>query len=125
MMEVTQTPLKSVNLRTIVRDTLQGCIDVDLLQPRDEIVSVYLRSFDHGYPIPSLERDGILEKALPSLKEKGIYSRGRFGSWKYEVGNQGSCRSPDIITILSPFDPPFIRSSMIICLFCLRVSLCE
>jgi hypothetical protein len=31
----------------------------------------------------------VLEKALPWLKQEfGIWSRGRFGSYKYEVGNQ-------------------------------------
>lgn len=40
---------------------------------------------DTGYPIPTLERDEILDKLLPELKAMGIYSRGRFGSWKYEV----------------------------------------
>jgi hypothetical protein len=35
-----------------------------------------------------LERDGALKQLLPKLQDMGIYSRGRFGSWKYEVGNQ-------------------------------------
>jgi hypothetical protein len=57
-------------------------------QPTDEIVSVYHRKFHHGYPTPRLERDGILKEALPWLRELDIWSRGRFGSYKYEVGNQ-------------------------------------
>ena len=41
---------------------------------------------EHGYPTPSLDRDAVLAEALPMLKKKGIWSRGRFGSYKYEVG---------------------------------------
>ena len=46
------------------------------------------RRLEHGYPTPSVGRDAVLEKALPWLREQGIWSRGRFGSYKYEVGNQ-------------------------------------
>lgn len=41
-----------------------------------------------GYPTPSLGRDAVLKEALPWLKRHGIWSRGRFGSYKYEVANQ-------------------------------------
>lgn len=58
------------------------------LKSTDEIVSTYHRRFDHGYPTPSLERDGALTKLLPHLYSRDILTRGRFGSWKYEVGNQ-------------------------------------
>jgi hypothetical protein len=41
------------------------------------------RKFDHGYPTPTLERDGQLEQLLPKLKDEySIWSRGRFGSYK-------------------------------------------
>jgi hypothetical protein len=46
------------------------------------------RRIEHGYPTPSVERDSALNKALPWLLEHGIWSRGRFGSYKYEVANQ-------------------------------------
>jgi hypothetical protein len=34
-----------------------------------------------------VERDGILAQAIPFLEQHDIYSRGRFGMWKYEVAN--------------------------------------
>ena len=59
-----------------------------MLKSTDEIVSTYHRAFDHGYPTPSLEREGVLKQLLPKLQDMDIWSRGRFGSWRYEVGNQ-------------------------------------
>ena len=52
------------------------------------VVSKYYRRLDHGYPVPSINREMILEKVQPWLESKGIYSRGRFGGWRYEVANQ-------------------------------------
>ena len=47
------------------------------------------RKFDHGYPTPSLGRDAQINALLPKLKDEyGIWSRGRFGAYKYEVANQ-------------------------------------
>lgn len=42
---------------------------------------------DNFYPVPTLERDAALRIIQPWLEAHGIYSRGRFGAWKYEVGN--------------------------------------
>jgi hypothetical protein len=59
-----------------------------MIESTDEIVSIYYRRLEHGYPTPSLERDWVLDQALPWLQKQGIWSRGRFGSYKYEVANQ-------------------------------------
>lgn len=88
MLEVSQSTKKPVDEENLLKDSIQGLVNTEMLKPSDQIVSTYHRKFDHGYPTPSLERDGALTKILPYLQEKGIYSRGRFGSWKYEVGNQ-------------------------------------
>ena len=50
------------------------------------------RKLEHGYPTPSLARDDVLAEALPWLRKQGIWSRGRFGSYKYEV--RGSASHP-------------------------------
>lgn len=88
MLEVSESSMKPVNQETMLKDCIQGLVNTEMLRPEDEIVSTYHRRFDHGYPTPTLEREGALKQLLPALQEKGIYSRGRFGSWRYEVGNQ-------------------------------------
>lgn len=88
MLEVSESSFKPVNHETILQDCMKAMIATDLLDEDDEIVSTYIRRFDHGYPTPSLERDGALNEIEPYLRGKDILSRGRFGAWKYEVGNQ-------------------------------------
>jgi protoporphyrinogen oxidase len=88
MLEVSESSMKPVDEKNLLKDCIQGLVNTEMLKENDEIVSTYHRRFDHGYPTPSLEREGVLKVLLPKLQEKGIYSRGRFGSWRYEVGNQ-------------------------------------
>ncbi|KAK7996399.1 GTP-binding nuclear protein GSP1/Ran [Apiospora arundinis] len=88
MLEVSESSYKPVRHETLLADCIQGLVNTQLLAPDDEIVSTYVRRFDHGYPTPSVERDGALAEALPYLQDRKILSRGRFGAWKYEVGNQ-------------------------------------
>ncbi|KAK2768165.1 hypothetical protein FQN54_000017 [Arachnomyces sp. PD_36] len=88
MLEVSESSYKPVNNDTLLAESIQGLINTEMVKPEDEIVSTYHRRFDHGYPTPSLEREGVLTQLLPRLQAKGIHSRGRFGSWRYEVGNQ-------------------------------------
>jgi protoporphyrinogen oxidase len=88
MLEVSESSLKPVNHETILKESIQGLINTKMIESTDEIVSTYHRAFDHGYPTPSLEREGVLTELLPALQKKDIWSRGRFGSWRYEVGNQ-------------------------------------
>ena len=40
-----------------------------------------------SYPVPTVGRDAALGTIQPWLREQGIYSRGRFGAWLYEIGN--------------------------------------
>jgi protoporphyrinogen oxidase len=66
-----------------------GLIRAKMLEEsdRNRVVSRYHRMVGYSYPIPTLGRDQALDILQPSLLEKGIYSRGRFGAWRYEIGN--------------------------------------
>ncbi|KAK9769315.1 putative Amine oxidase domain-containing protein [Seiridium cardinale] len=88
MLEVSQSTKKPVDEANLLKDCIQGLINTEMIKPEDEIVSTYHRKFDHGYPTPALEREGVLKDLLPKLQDLDIWSRGRFGSWRYEVGNQ-------------------------------------
>jgi protoporphyrinogen oxidase len=88
MFEISESVKKPVDLDKVVEETIQGAINVTLATPDAEIVSIYHRRLEHGYPTPHLERDAALAEALPMLREKDVWSRGRFGSYKYEVANQ-------------------------------------
>ncbi len=87
--EISRSPCKPVDSARVVEDTIQGMINTKLLseRDRDDIVDTFLIERDYTYPTPSLERDPALAVVLPWLETKDIYSRGRFGAWRYEVGN--------------------------------------
>lgn len=77
------------NPDAVIDDCIRGLENAGLLNPgeRASIVSRWCYFADYSYPTPSVERDEILAKVIPWLEARGIYSRGRFGMWKYEVAN--------------------------------------
>ena len=87
MAEVSESPDKKVDHETVCEDVVQGMLNTRLIESREDIVDLWYHFEPYGYPTPSLERDEAL-KVLEALEESGIFSRGRFGGWKYEVSNQ-------------------------------------
>jgi protoporphyrinogen oxidase len=87
--ETSASEHKPVNPSTIVDETVQGLVNCGLLAEKDrgDIVSTWHFAPDYSYPIPSVHRDQALETIIPFLESHDIYSRGRFGIWKYEVSN--------------------------------------
>ncbi|GAB5496519.1 MAG: FAD-dependent oxidoreductase [Phycisphaerales bacterium] len=87
--ETSFSPDKPEDENTILERTISGLENAGLLEPgeREDIVSTWVMKVGYSYPTPSVERDEILAKVIPWLEDRGIYSRGRFGMWKYEVSN--------------------------------------
>jgi protoporphyrinogen oxidase len=87
--ETSYSEFKPVDGKRIVDDTITGLVNAGLITDKDraDIVDTWVYHADYSYPTPSVERDGILSRAIPFLEHHGIYSRGRFGMWKYEVSN--------------------------------------
>ncbi|WP_428560768.1 MAG: protoporphyrinogen/coproporphyrinogen oxidase [Solidesulfovibrio sp. DCME] len=89
MTETSYSAYKPEDLDNLIPRTVDGLVATTLIGPedRENLVSTWEMRVDYAYPIPCLERDAALEAIQPALEARGVFSRGRFGGWKYEVGN--------------------------------------
>lgn len=89
MCESSFSSFKQEKLDELMDQTVQGLVNTTLMtaEESNRVVTRWEYVADYGYPVPTLERDDALRAIHPRLEEKGIYSRGRFGGWKYEVSN--------------------------------------
>ncbi|MCI0604259.1 FAD-dependent oxidoreductase [bacterium] len=87
MAEVSESCDKMVKHEAISREVIEGALNTRLITNREAIVDLWFHHEPYGYPTPTLQRDEAL-RVLLTLEELAIFSRGRFGGWKYEVSNQ-------------------------------------
>lgn len=88
--EVSSSRFKQESPDDVVERTIAGMVSSKLLtaeQAEKKVVSRQLLRVTHSYPIPTIKRDHALSRIHPWLMERNIYSRGRFGAWRYEIGN--------------------------------------
>jgi protoporphyrinogen oxidase len=88
MAEVSETPHRPVDRSGLVDRVIREMVALGLISDPSMVLSRFHKILNPGYPTPSTERDAILTAVLPALEDQRIYSRGRFGAWKYEVSNQ-------------------------------------
>ncbi|MBG0790504.1 MAG: FAD-dependent oxidoreductase [Desulfovibrionaceae bacterium] len=89
MCETSFSNHKPEKVEELMDRTIRGLVNTSMLNADrvDGILTKWEIAVDYGYPVPCLERDGALKAIQPRLEAMGIYSRGRFGGWKYEVSN--------------------------------------
>jgi len=88
MAEVCESRANPVEAATLPERTVAAMRADGLMGGNAEVVSLWHTRLEHGYPTPFLGRDEVLAAIVPALEQDRIYSRGRFGGWKYEVSNQ-------------------------------------
>jgi protoporphyrinogen oxidase len=87
--ESSYSKYRKISRDAIIEETIEGLINSKLITEKDRslIVSAYMIDTPYSFPVPFLGRDKVLEEIQSFLIKNGIFSRGRFGGWKYEVGN--------------------------------------
>ncbi len=91
MAETSESSVKPVDQASLAEVTIMALEEDRLIPDRSKICAVTTRRIPQGYPTPFLGRDHLVDPILRTFEQAGIYSRGRFGAWKYEVANQDHC----------------------------------
>jgi protoporphyrinogen oxidase len=86
--EVSESSFRPVNQANLLERVITGLVEAGLVKDWTDVVSTWRFRAEHGYPTPVLFREELLGLLLPILESYDVYSRGRFGAWRYEVSNQ-------------------------------------
>ena len=132
MAEVSESAHRPVDRATVASDVVRGLVATGLMDSQAQVHHVWHTRLEHGYPVPSLHRDRGLIGIQSTLEARDVFSRGRFGAWKYEVSNQDhsfaqgveaidalldggeeeTLRRPDVVNARrpQPTTPPAVRA---------------
>ncbi len=91
MLEVARKPNWPSKPEELWSKVTQAIRSEGLVAAEAGVVSRWHRTLSYAYPLPTVGRDAALAEIVPALEEKSIYPRGRFGAWRYEVGNMDHC----------------------------------
>jgi hypothetical protein len=104
MAEVSESVHRPVDVATVVDDVVRGLVATSLIESSSQVHHTWHTRLEHGYPVPSRHRDRGLAGIQSTLEARSVYSRGRFGAWKYEVSNQDHSFAQGVEVIDAIFD---------------------
>jgi protoporphyrinogen oxidase len=87
MTEISYSPYKKTPRDGLEERVEAGLRAAGVVEGEPTVASMYVIDSEYAYPVPTLKRNDALKTIQPWLMDQNILSRGRFGSWKYEIGN--------------------------------------
>lgn len=89
MCEIVYSKFRPISEKEVIRKTIKGLKHCSMLDAKaaKKLISHFLIKSEFAYPIPTIGRDSLLKQIQSYLEDNFIFSRGRFGAWKYEVAN--------------------------------------
>ncbi|MEW2581333.1 protoporphyrinogen/coproporphyrinogen oxidase [Streptomyces syringium] len=87
MTETSMTPGTHTDLPALIRACDQSLRRHGLVPDWAPLASAHVEMVPYAYPVPTLGRDEALAELMPWMEARQIYPRGRFGTWRYEIGN--------------------------------------
>ena len=86
--EVNEPPTSAETINQLTARSWDGLVREGVIPARSRCRTVWRHRLEHGYPVPFVGRDDLLMDLDGRLREWSVFSRGRFGGWKYEVSDQ-------------------------------------
>jgi len=87
MTETSFAPGSDPDSTALVRSCDKALRHHGLVPAQAPLASAHVELIPYAYPVPTLGRDEVLAAVVPWLEARAIYPRGRFGTWRYEIGN--------------------------------------
>lgn len=81
------------------REILDALRRVGLVTENHVCRSIWRAELEYGYPVPTLDRDDLIDPVLALLEKRGCFSRGRFGDWAYETSGQDQAFQKGLATV--------------------------
>lgn len=87
MTETAHSPEKPASRTGLEQRVERGLRAAGVVDSAPEVSSIHVEDLGYAYPVPTRSRNAALATIQPWLMENSIFSRGRFGAWRYEIGN--------------------------------------
>lgn len=91
LMETAHKPGNVPPAEPLIRASLAALSRWGISVRDEDLADTWVYEVDHAYPVPSLGREEAVDPILRALRDRGVYSCGRFGAWRYESANQDDC----------------------------------
>jgi protoporphyrinogen oxidase len=80
--EITIPPWQKINKDRLIYETIEGLKKLEVIN-ESEILFVNVWIYKYGYPVHTIRSNNARNKILNHIKEMGIITLGRWGTWRY------------------------------------------
>lgn len=87
LFEVSYDGKKKIDETACIREVILHAKNLHFISEDIDIVNTFFTAAPIAYPVPTKDRDTIVEEITTALLQFDISSLGRFGAWNYEHGN--------------------------------------
>ena len=83
MMEISTGPEKQLYRNDMEQWIVDSLLDLGAIKSSNEVEEIQIHNVKYSYPVPTKNRNTLMDEIKEWLAENDIYTLGRFGEWAY------------------------------------------